>query len=208
MTPTVFRDVIAGKVQIDPITVEQYHQMIRAGGLPESTAYELISGFVVRNDRAARGGDPMSVGDDHSNCVTQLQDLNAAIRGHGFHLRTQQPLLIPPRHEPEPDGMIVKGAARDYKGRKPRPAEAPCVIEVADSSLLQDRTTKLAVYARAGIGQYVIVNIPDHVVEVYTRADRAAGRYRNLEVVRSNQSVTLLLGRGKSVAVAARELLP
>ena len=42
------------------------------------------------------------------------------------------------------------------------------MIEVADSSLGLDRTTKLGIYAAAGIPQYVIVNLPERVVEVYT----------------------------------------
>ena len=51
------------------------------------------------------------------------------------------------------------------------------MIEVADSSLAYDRTTKLRAYAEAGIRQYLIVNLVDRCVEEYVDPKLAEGRY-------------------------------
>ena len=44
-----------------------------------------------------------------------------------------------------------------------------CWWEVADSSITYDRTVKLGVYARAGIGEYWIVDLKRGVLEAYRR---------------------------------------
>jgi Uma2 family endonuclease len=41
------------------------------------------------------------------------------------------------------------------------------VIEVADTSLAFDRSSKASIYARAGIADYWIVNLIDRLLEVY-----------------------------------------
>ena len=48
------------------------------------------------------------------------------------------------------------------------------LIEVADGSLEYDRQTKAPMYARAGSPELWIVNLVDHVIEVY-RQPSAAG---------------------------------
>jgi Uma2 family endonuclease len=59
----------------------------------------------------------------------------------------------------------VTGSIRDYK--KQHPTTAVLVVEVADTTLQFDRTTKAALYARAGIPEYWIVNLADRVLEVH-----------------------------------------
>jgi Uma2 family endonuclease len=41
------------------------------------------------------------------------------------------------------------------------------VIEVAESSLPYDRTTKLRLYARAGVREYWVVSVAGEWIEVY-----------------------------------------
>ena len=45
----------------------------------------------------------------------------------------------------------VRGTEEDYADRHPGPADLPLVIEVADSSLGTDRSTKPRLYATAGV---------------------------------------------------------
>ena len=53
-----------------------------------------------------------------------------------FGATAQQPIVLPPDGEPEPDGAIIRAAADDYRGRKPGAADVLCVIEVADAAEL------------------------------------------------------------------------
>ncbi|MFN0053905.1 MAG: Uma2 family endonuclease [Planctomycetales bacterium] len=56
--------------------------------------------------------------------------------------------------EPEPDVTVVRGDGTSYLLAHPGPADMALVIEVAESSLEQDRRQKLPVYARAAIPHY------------------------------------------------------
>ena len=51
------------------------------------------------------------------------------------------------------------------------------VVEVAGTTLAEDRGIKQERYARAGIPIYWIVNLLASLVEVYTEPDAATGRY-------------------------------
>lgn len=191
-----------------PLTVEQYHRMIEQGILPEGEPIELLDGHLVRKDRSAAGDDPMTVGPDHVLVVKRLARLSRKLERLGCHMQTQQPVSLPPYDEPEPDAAVVLGSEEDYIGRLPVAADVPCVIEVADSSLRRDRTTKLRIYAHSGIGTYVIVNLFDRVVEVYSEPLAGKGRYRRCVTLAAGQSLELPATRGKRLAVPVRGLLP
>ncbi len=86
--------------------------------------------------------------------------------------------------------------------------DGPCVIEVADASLKRDRGYKQRVYADSGIPAYVIVNLSDRVVELYTRPMKGKGRYGQSVTLTSRQRVSISLLGGKPFAVPVRTLLP
>ena len=126
----------------------------------------------------------------------------------GCHLQAQAPLTIAPRHEPEPDALIVRGRPRDYASRHPEPADVSCVVEVADSSLERDRTTKLRTYAAAGIPQYCLIDLRARRIEVHQDPEPERGVYRDLREVAAGSTVDLLLPDGRRFEVAAADLLP
>jgi Uma2 family endonuclease len=188
------------------LTIEQYHSMIAHGVLPEGEPYELIDGKLRRKNRSRTGEDPMTVGDQHTWVVKKLAKLDRQLDALGCHMQTQQPIVLPPRSEPEPDGSIIRGSDDDYAGIKPTAADVLCVIEVADSSLQYDRTIKVQMYASAQIQQYVIFNLVDMVVEVYSEpVDNAYGRPLLLH---RGQEVAFRVGDGKTLNVPVDRLLP
>jgi Uma2 family endonuclease len=189
-------------------TVEQYHEMIEHGTLPEGEPYELIDGQIVRKDRSAAGEDPMTVGLEHAWSINALVKLDPKLIRLGCHMRIQLPITLPPYDEPEPDGLIVPGMPNDYLARHPGAADALCVIEVADSSLRRDRRTKQQIYADSGIPQYVIINLPEHVIEVYTQPLARAGRYGQSVTLIGRQQVRFPAPGGKELLVLANRLLP
>ncbi|WP_428936760.1 Uma2 family endonuclease [Fontivita pretiosa] len=190
------------------LTVAQYNRMIRAGLLPEGAPYELIDGVVLRKDRSAVGEDPMTVGTRHTWVVQKLMDLNPRLRKLGCHIRIQQPVQFPPRHEPEPDAAIVRGSPDDYRDRKPLGADVTSIIEVAEASLDFDRTVKLPIYAAGGIGQYIIINLVDRRIEVYQNPDKRHRRYHELTLLERPARLTLVTPLGKGLTLPARNLLP
>lgn len=90
----------------------------------------------------------------------------------------------------------------------PAQRNVPCVIEVADASLRHDRTAKQRIYADSGIPQYVIINLPDRVVEVYTEPLRGKGRYGQSITLGPSQSIAIRAARGRELKVAVRRLRP
>ena len=189
------------------LTVDQYMFLLRSGRMPERSGVELIDGQIVRTDRSRRGGDPTMIGEEHAWVVTRLGKLVIDLVGTGVSIRCQQPIALPPRHMPEPDGVIVRGDENDYVDRHPRPADVLCVIEVSDSSLEEDRTVKRRVYAEAGLTPYLIVNIPDRQVEWHD-GPQPDGTYADVRVVGRGGVLAVPIGDGRTLAVAADRLIP
>ena len=191
------------------LTVDQYEFLIEQGRLPETPTTELLDGQIVYKDRSHVGEDPMTVGVLHAWGIDSLKELDAEVRSTSESralIRVQLPVGIPPDHEPEPDGAVVRGTKADYLRRHPRPADVLCLFEVADSSLQHDRTVKLQVYAAAGVPVYVIANVTDRVLEVYTGP--AGDAYAAVEHIHSGGTLNLPIGDGQVMAVPADRLIP
>ena len=187
----------------DPIfrlTVEQYHEMIRAGILGPDDHVELLEGWLVRK---------MTKNPPHVVSTALTADELRRIVPAGWHVANQDPVTTRDS-EPEPDVSVVRGKVRDYTKRHPGPEDLALAVEVADTSLERDRRLKARVYARAQIPIYWIVNINERVLEVYTQPT-SLGRwpkYSSQDVLREGQSVTVVLDGRKVGKIAVRDLLP
>jgi Uma2 family endonuclease len=201
-------DVADDRAQLWPWTVEQYHQLIKLGILPEGEPYELLYGQLVRKDRSATGTDPMTIGHEHAWVVRKLTRLNPRLARLGCHIQIQLPVTLPPLDEPEPDASIVVGSEDNFQHHHPGAADVACVIEVADASLRRDRGPKLIIYANGNIGTYVIINLPDRVIEVYTDPMPGTGSYGQRVTLTRAQKLELPAGKGKRLVIPVRQLLP
>jgi len=192
-----------------PLSVEQYHEMLRRGIIVEGAPIELIDGLLVRKDRSTRGGNPMAVGPWHILTIKRLETrLDEQIAASDCHTRNQAPVTIPLVSEPEPDISLAKGQPEAYRTRHPWPADLLAAMEVSDSSLNFDRTTKLRLYASAGIAVYWIVNLPDSQIEVYESPLPAEGRYAERTIYHRSQSIPLILTTTTKIEIAVDDVLP
>jgi Uma2 family endonuclease len=178
-----------------PLTVEQYDRMLETGTLAEGAPIELLDGFLVLKDRSDRGGDFMTIGDKHFLAVNLMQEALTGVRRLGCFLTIQQPIRLPPSNVPEPDGAVVLGNPLDYR-RPPAGSEVVCVIEVADSSLDHDLTTKLAIYARAAIPQYLVINLVDRTVIEHRHPSPSDGAYAPPQTYRPGETLTVQTPNG------------
>lgn len=177
-----------------PLTIQQYHAMTAAGILMEGDPIELIDGLLVRKDRRDSEGTIMTVGPRHSTTITRLgAALDAALAAHGFHSRQQQPVTLTGVDEPEPDVAIVAGEPEQYRDHHPGPADVRVVVEIADSSLGYDRSTKLELYAASGVPEYWIGNLKDNVVEIYQRPLPSDRRYQSKSTCTFTNTLSFLL---------------
>lgn len=191
-----------------PITVDQLDQMMRAGIVAEGAPIELIDGLLVRKDRSRRGDNIMSHGTRHALIVKLLSSLLSQwAKSLGHHLQIQLPIVLSEINAPEPDAALIRGVERDYADRLPCGDDVLLAIEVADSSVTTDRTTKQRLYATAGIPTYWLINIPKDQVEVFEQPDRANGKYLKQTTLVSGRMLAVLLPTGDQLEIAVADLL-
>jgi Uma2 family endonuclease len=178
--------------------VDQYEAIVASGAFKGRVRFHLINGYLV----AKTTKNPPHVVADELCGAALLR-----IIPPGWHLLTANPIRLPGRDsEREPDRCVVRGTIRDYEGRHPEPADIAMVVEVADSSLSEDRTMAVAVYGPSGIPVYWIVNLVDRQVEVYS--EPGPGGYRSRMDFQEGQAVPVLIGGRQVGQVAVDEVLP
>src|SRR5262249_36551949 len=141
-----------------------YERLVDESIFRDDEHLELLDGLlVVREPQSSR----------HGAAVASLCAVLARAFGSGCHVRPHLPLALDETSEPEPDVVVVRGEAWDYVSAHP---SAPLlVVEIADASLALDREHKSGLYARAGVADYWIINLPERVVEIYRQPVPAAG---------------------------------
>lgn len=140
-------------------TVDEYHQMIRAGILSDGEPIELLEGWMVKK---------MSHGTPHDSAMDAFEGILPTLVPPDWFVRCQRAITLSDS-EPEPDYAIVRGPRTRYRDSHPGPADVGLVVEFSASSLRVDRVGKARIYARAGLPVYWIVNVTDKVIEVYTQ---------------------------------------
>ena len=138
------------------LSVEQYHAMIRSGVLTGEDRVELIDGYLV---------DKMPKSPRHAKAVRRLA---AALRDalpDGLTAIKEDPITLA-GSEPEPDVAVVTDESLDREDAHPAAADCRLVVEVAETTLAEDRG-RAAVYAAAGIPEYWIVNLLTGEIERY-----------------------------------------
>lgn len=174
------------------ITVPEYFGLVDRGLLEPDARVELLEGVVTSMS-------PQSP--RHASAIRRaLRELQRAF-GEQALVTDQSPFLAA-SSVPEPDVAVVPGTPEDYDHR--HPDQALLLIEVADSSLAQDRLTKAAIYAAAGVPEYWIVNLLDDVVEVL--GEPIAGVFTSRRVAGPGEVLAPLSAPDAAVEVSA--LLP
>ncbi len=106
------------------------------------------------------------IGSQHAAYVTFLNRKLRAIEEKAI-VRIQYPIILDDETEPQPDVAVVKFRANAYADSHPRAEDILLLIEIADTSLEEDRLIKLPRYADSGIPEVWIFNLIENIVEVY-----------------------------------------
>ena len=159
---------------------EEYHRMGEVGILKQSDRVELIHGEIV---------EMSPIGRLHRAFVINLTRLLVMRLADRAVVSVQLPIVLADDTEPEPDFAILRHRPVPYKEREAHTEDVLLLIEVADTSLAYDRSTKLRLYAEAGIPEYWVVDCTTQCVDVY-RTPYADG-YRDVRHVTGDGTVTL-----------------
>lgn len=200
MTPPTWNQFQQPPFPVRRFTVAEYHQMIQAGLLKEGDPVELLEGWLVPK---------MVRNTPHDLAIEWTEEAIRSVWPTGWRLRVQSAITLADS-EPEPDVAVVRGSNRPPPAHHPSPPDIALVVEVADSSLAQDRNDKGRVYARADIPVYWIINLVDVQVEVYTAPSgpTAAPAYGQRQDYRPGDHLPLILAGQQVGQIAAQDLLP
>jgi len=161
------------------INVEQYYRMAEAGVLAPDARVELIEGEII---------EMAPIGSTHAGVVNFLQRKFDRTIGELGVVAVQQPLHLGDRSEPQPDLMLLLPREDLYRNSHPTAAEVLLLIEVSDSTLRFDRGDKAALYARHGVRECWIVDLPNR--QVHTLQAPAKGLYQSTTVLQPPGSLT------------------
>lgn len=144
-------------------TVDDYFRMAEMG-LFDDRRVELIDGEVIEVPSQAH---------PHMLAISKITRLLlGAFAPAEAWVVIQGTLRLSRYAAPDPDFHILDVREGTPEEKLPLPF---LVIEVSDTTYLKDSGRKLRMYAKAGIAEYWIVNIPEQRVEVYRQPENPVG---------------------------------
>ncbi len=179
------------------VTVEQYEAMVDSGIFTGRDKVHLINGYLVAK---------MTQNTPHATADDLCGDRLDRMIPPGWYVRVAKPIRLPSESsEPQPDRCVVRGGIRDYSTRHPGPSDIALIVEVADSSLGDDRNMA-HVYSRAGIPIYWIINLIDRQVEVYSNPGPSG--YQSLDVLVPPHVLNVVIDGAEVGEIAVADILP
>ena len=182
ITPPPMRAVSTPPRKKPKWSVEEFHR-IRATGIWDGLRTYLIHGEIWEQG-------PMNP--PHAVLVGLVQDAMRALFGAAYTVRAQVPVVLGDS-SPFPDLAVVKGQQRDYL--KVHPTTAELIVEIADSSLFEDTTTKAEVYATGGILDYWVLDVENRLLLVFrdpAPLPEGGLAYRTCSKLKEDESITPL----------------
>lgn len=163
------------------ITIAEYDLMIESGVFDENDQIELLNGVII---------EKMPKGTKHSSANDRASKLFYRNLTDDVIIRSRNPIWLDKFSELEPDVVLAKFKEDEYENSHPTPDEILLILEIADSTLGYDRNTKGSAYARAGIRQYILLNVQEKTLEDYR--EPSADGFQSKQTYRSGQSFNLV----------------
>jgi Uma2 family endonuclease len=175
-------------------TVREYHFLMDSGIL-EPGRYEVIGGDIVQK----RGQNPPDV-----LVVSRVLRSLTALFGFDY-MQTQAPVTLDEEEEPVPDVAVLVHPLRHYLTQgTPTASDVRLAIEVSDASRSRYVGIKARNYARYGIPEYWVVNIPNRTVIVH----RQPGPTGYASVIPFDDTVTIAPLAAPNAVIRVADLLP
>lgn len=191
--PTAVTDLPA---QSDPqrkLWTRSEFDELYSSGLLNGQKLELIEGELI---------DRMGKKRPHVNSLALLHRWLVGVFGWPLVIQEAPIDVAPednPTNEPEPDLIVLTRDLSHFTKENPRPEDLQLVVEVADSRLGFDLTTKAPLYARAGILEYWVLDVAGRRLIVHR--DPQAGRYVSVAAYGEEESVAPLAAPGSYLRV-------
>ena len=160
------------------ISIDDYHRMAADGLFSEDDRVELIDGEIV---------EMTPIGNSHATVVRRLIQLFHHALLNQVIVDVQDPVQLGDWSEPQPDVTLLAWRDDFYASAAPTAKDIVLLVEVADSSIGFDRGTKVPLYARHGIREHWLLDLPGGTLEVH-RLPGSRG-YRDMRQLRRGDSI-------------------
>ena len=127
------------------------------------------------------------IGSPHGAGVDRANREFVRITGDKAIVRVQGTVELNDYNEPQPDIVLLRPKDDFYATQHPGPADILLIVEVAQSSLEYDRTTKADIYARTGVPEYWIADLIQDFIFAYSDPREAA--YRSVRHLQRGESI-------------------
>jgi Uma2 family endonuclease len=104
-----------------------------------------------------------------------------------------------PTNEPQPDLIALKNEFTTFRSANPKPGDLHLVVEIADTTLAFDLKVKAALYARATIPEYWVLDVTRRRLIVHR--EPLAGRYQSVVAYGEHESISPLSHPAASLRV-------
>jgi Uma2 family endonuclease len=172
-------------------TVAEYHRMAEVGIFHRGERVELIEGEIVQM---------AAIGPRHAGCVINATRLFITQLAGRAVVSPQNPVVIQPRSEPQPDLLLLRPRAISYSREHATPGDVLLAAEVADTTAPFDRLVKGHLYARARIAEFWLFLTADDIVEIHR--EPGPDGYASVTAHASGQTVSPLAFPAVGFAVA------
>jgi len=156
---------------------------LEASGLLDQENLELVEGELISKMGKKR---------PHVSSFTRLQVWLMQVFGWSF-VNAEAPIDVAPEdnptNEPVPD-LIVLGQDESHFTSNPRPRDLRLVVEIAHTSLSFDLKIKAALYARAGMPEYWVLDVAGRRLLVHRNPQ--SGTYADVAAYSEQESVSPL----------------
>lgn len=168
-------------MNVNLLTVKKYDFLIEKGILTKYDRIELLNGLIV--EKLPKSPRHCASNDRAFRLFLKFLEEKVCVRN-------QNPIWLDEVSEPEPDIVLTRPPFERYFDGHPTPDEIYLILEIADSTLTYDRQTKGAAYARAGIRQYLVLNVQEKTLEDYR--EPGADGYGSKQTYRAGQVFNLV----------------
>jgi len=169
--------------------------VLESTGLFAGLRFELMDGELIAKIGKKR---------KHVSCTRQTVIALEAVFGADF-VNQEAPIDVASadnlRNEPEPDVIVLRCASRQLEAN-PQPSDVLLVVEIADTTLRHDLGSKAALYARAGILEYWVLDV--NARRLHVLREPSAGAYQLQLELEESDSVSPL---AKPVPISVASLL-
>jgi Uma2 family endonuclease len=155
---------------------------LEAAGLLEWERYELIDGELIRKIPKSR---------PHSNALRILCEWMRRVFGSEY-VDQEVPIdldeRLNPTNEPEPDAIVLRRSAREFRTANPAPPDLLLLAEVSATTQEYDLGAKAALYAKAGIAEYWVLDLRD--MRIVVHRNPVGERYESIVAYAVDEAVS------------------